>query len=177
MTNQGSDIRNELHTLTVGNIKPTQIETAGDKLYFSLDSMDSQLDIQEIVDTYRAVHCPTYGQVIPYSITIANKNATNTDEQTITTALLDGKMYELIAVDFQNEGAGTAVCDFGLSDGGTYVRVGKTGTIPATGRGELSTSGLGSVVYFNSFAYPVFYVTSGTPGDITCNMVYAQVVQ
>jgi hypothetical protein len=60
-----SDVRNQLQTLTGGEIVASQLSTVGGKIFTNATS--SQVDVKDLTGWWRSVHVPTYGQPIPGS--------------------------------------------------------------------------------------------------------------
>ena len=62
-----STIRDALQGQTLEGFDAAQFEALGAKLYYSLGSAMNQVDIHTMVQTFRSVHAPAYGQFIPQS--------------------------------------------------------------------------------------------------------------
>ena len=67
-----STIRDALQGQTLDGFDPSQFEAQGGMIYFSLDSAPNQIDVCTLVNTFRSVHLPSYGQFIPQSGAVFN---------------------------------------------------------------------------------------------------------
>jgi len=68
-----STIRDALQGQTLDGFNPSQFESQGGMIYFSLDSAPNQIDVCTLVNTFRSVHLPSYGQFIPQSGALFNE--------------------------------------------------------------------------------------------------------
>jgi len=58
-------IRDQLQNLTAAEIIPSQLSSAGGKVFVSSNAIRAQNDLQAVVQFWRDVHAPTYGLPIP----------------------------------------------------------------------------------------------------------------
>ena len=58
-------IRDQLQNLTAADIIPSQLSSAGGKVFVSSNAIRAQNDLQAVVQFWRDVHAPTYGLPIP----------------------------------------------------------------------------------------------------------------
>ncbi len=58
-------IRDQLQNLTAADIIPSQLSSAGGKVFVSSNAVRAQQDLQAVVQFWRDVHAPTYGLPIP----------------------------------------------------------------------------------------------------------------
>lgn len=65
-------VRNQLSSLTVGQLEGGQISSAGGKVFVSSNALTAQAETEAITKTWRAVHAPSYGVPIPNSAQVAN---------------------------------------------------------------------------------------------------------
>jgi len=99
---KGSTIRDELHSLTLEDVTPTQFKTAIGKVFIGpVQEIDTQVDCVGMVEAYRAVHVPTMGQSIPGTAVITRETATDSNVFDIHKPE-DGEVYELNAAQLVN---------------------------------------------------------------------------
>ena len=102
MTTRGSTIRDELHTLTLDEVTPTQFKSAIGKVFLGpVSEISTQVDCVSMVDSYRAVHTPTMGQSIPGTAVIASETATDSSVYTVHKPAA-GEVYKLNAAQLVN---------------------------------------------------------------------------
>ena len=58
-------IRDQLQNLTAADLIPSQLSSAGGKVFVSSNAVRAQQDLQAVVQFWRDVHAPTYGLPIP----------------------------------------------------------------------------------------------------------------
>lgn len=58
-------IRDQLQNLTAAELIPSQLSSAGGKVFVSANAVRAQQDLQAVVQFWRDVHAPTYGLPIP----------------------------------------------------------------------------------------------------------------
>ena len=164
-------IRDLVHTIQSKDLTPAQIEAAFGSIYLSRDTINNQLETQEIVEQFQKVKLPTYGQAIPNTTAIAQVTA---DSGLIPILVpTANKTYGLLGVDAINTGAGSVGVSFGYTNGGDFVTLNKI-TLASTETGTFTTR---NAYTFDSSCYPAILVTSGTASDLTVQMVYSELVQ
>jgi len=164
-------IRDLVHTIKSADLTPLQISQAFGEIYLSSDTLDNQLETQEIVEQFRSVKVPTLGTSIPNTTTIA----TCIGDAGIIPFFTPGtnKTYQLIASDVANSGSGSVTVVFGYTNGGDFVRINSI-SVASGGFGTFTTR---NAYTFDSDVYPAILVTSGTAGDVLANLVYSELVQ
>ena len=99
---QGSTVRDELHTLTLEDVTPTQFKTAIGKVFIGpAQEIATQVDCVSMVDSYRAVHTPTMGQSIPGTAVIDSATAPDSNVFTVHKPSA-GEVYMLNAAQLVN---------------------------------------------------------------------------
>lgn len=164
-------IRDLVHTIKSKDLTPAQIEQAFGEIFLSKDTIENQIESQEIVSQFQIVKAPTFGCSIPNTSKIAAKAGEGGLVAIITPEA--NKTYQLIAVDAVNAGAGNITVALGYSNGGDFVRI-NTITIASGAFGSFTTR---NAYTFDSSVFPAFLVTSGTAGDLVVNMAYSELVQ
>lgn len=112
-----SEIRNQLQTLTGAEITGAQISTVGGKVFTNANK--SQGDLVELVNFWRVVHVPAYGQPIPGSAKTATGDLTSPN---VLVPASNTSAY-LTAMSVTN-GSSTDPATFTLTIGGAAVFVG-----------------------------------------------------
>jgi len=169
MSNQ--QIRDLVHTIKSTDLTPAQIDQAFGEIYLSKDTINNQLESQEIVEQFQKVKLPTFGQSIPNTTAIATVTADSGLIPILSPTV--NKTYILLGVDAINNGGSSISVSFGYSDGGDFVTLNKI-TLAGTETGTFNTR---NAYTFDSSCYPTILVTSGTASDLTVQMVYAELVQ
>jgi len=164
-------IRDLVHTIKSTDLTPAQISAAFGEIYLSRDTINNQLESQEIVTQFQIVKAPTFGASIPNTTAIAQVTA---DSGLIPILVpTANKTYVLLGVDAINAGSGSVGVSFGYSNGGDFVTLNQI-TLSATETGTFNTR---NAYTFDSSCYPTILVTAGTASDLTVQMVYAELVQ
>lgn len=58
-------IRDQLQTLTGASLEASQLSQAGGQVFVSANATKAQADLDAVVQFWRSIHVPTYGQPIP----------------------------------------------------------------------------------------------------------------
>jgi len=169
MSNQ--QIRDLVHTIKSKDLTPSQIDQAFGEIYLSKDTIDNQLETQEIVEQFQKVKLPTYGQAIPNTTAIAQVAGDSGLIALLVPAV--NKTYGLLGVDATNNGSGNISVSFGYTNGGDFVTLNKI-TLATTEVGTFTTR---NAYTFDSSCFPAILVTSGTASDLTVQMLYCELVQ
>ena len=164
-------IRDLVHTIKSADLTPAQIKAAFGEIYLSKDTINNQLESQEIVTQFQIVKAPTFGASIPNTSKIVSKAGDDGLQQIFPPDA--NKTYQLIAVDAVNAGAGSITVAFGYGNGGDFVRI-NTITL---GSGDFGSFTTRNAYTFDSSVFPSFLVTSGTSSDLVVNMAYSELVQ
>jgi len=168
-------IRDLLHTVTVGSLTPAQIEASGEGVYLSKDALESAKQSIEIVQHWQKIHAPAYGAPIPNTSQIATVTGDSGIIPVGGTVPSSNKTYLCTGADMLNNGVGTLNATLGLTDGaGTFVTLAKITGLGAGGQGAFDVP---ANVYFDSSVYLAFLITSGTAGDASLQAAYTEVVQ
>jgi len=179
MTTHGSTIRDELHTLTLEDVTPTQFKTAIGKVFIGpVAEISTQVDCVGIVDAYRAVHVPTMGQSIPGTAVITAATATDNDVFIIHKPS-DGEVYELNAGQLVNaHAAAAATVTLVLTDAaGAMVAISKVENAPPSAVNPRSAFAVRGRITYDSTVWLGAIVESGTATDCTVTAASILVVQ
>jgi hypothetical protein len=164
-------IRDLVHTIKSSDLTSAQIESAFGEIFLSKDTIENQLESQEIVDQFRIVKVPTYGQPIPNSSVIVVKAGESGLVKLFTAT--DNKTYKILAFSITNAG-NAATCQIGLQDSSSDFATVFSGTAIATGVTAI-TDMIG--ITFDNTVFPAFLITSGDVNDFTFEMAYCEIVQ
>ena len=167
-----SEIREPLITTTISNLTPATFASSVGRVYLSKPMIANQEDAVRIIDTWKSVHVPTAGAMIPNTTNIH----TRTGDSGIITMFTPtaNKSYALYAADVTNGGGAPLSAVFGLSNGSKFVQLGQVAIAPPA---ETAAFSWYAPVFFDSDHYPAFKITSGTAGDASVQIVVAEVVQ
>lgn len=96
-------IRDQISSLTIAQLQPDQLSQVAGKVFMSANAVTDQGTAQQLTDTWRAVHAPTYGQPIPSSGTTAS-----TVGDTVLLGPGTNQTAYINAIDFTNADPATA---------------------------------------------------------------------
>ncbi len=164
-------IRDLVHLVKSEDLTPAQIKQAFGEIYLSKDTIQNQLESQEIVEQARTVKAPFYGQHIPNTAQIVELIGDSGIQAFFTPEA--NKTYEFIAADALNSGGSNVDVAFGLTDGVLFVQLDNQVVLGA-GQNPFAAQALR---YFDSNVYPAMLVLSGTGSDVIGQLAYAEVIQ
>lgn len=64
---QRDEIQNLLKSQDLGTVKPSAFKQVGDPIFPDQSATSGMATVREVVDTFRAVHSPAFGSIIPQS--------------------------------------------------------------------------------------------------------------
>jgi len=95
-----STIRDALQGEALADFNPSQFESQGGQLFYSLNSATNQVDVNTLVKTFQAVHLPSLGQVIPQSGEFVTVTVSDTANDLLRPT--GNQVYRIEAIDAQN---------------------------------------------------------------------------
>lgn len=164
-------IRDLVHTIKGMDLTPAQIESAFGEIYLSRNTLDNQLDSQEIVQQFRAVKLPTYGTHIPntakYEVTAGSSGLIK------LVTVEENKTYKILAASVDNAGNAAPV-RFGLQDAQS--------NFVAIFRNDVNAAGLTAFsdapgITFDSTMFPAAVIEAGDVNDFNFEIAYCELVQ
>jgi len=117
-----STVRNALSGTTYDGIVQSKVQELTGKIFLDIGTAQNQSDIQSIQDTYKAIHAPTYGQVIPLSIKCKTDMFEGTPK-TLSVSMANQEVAEIFAISATDESGSSNTVNLFLSDGATDVLV------------------------------------------------------
>lgn len=169
-----SQVRKELHTLTLDDLTSTQIKTAVGKVYSDASQAGTQADAVNLVDAYRAVHVPTLGASIPGTGTISTASGVSVgDILTIHKPAL-GETYQLNAAQLANSGVSVLTASLVLTDGTNSVIISKVENQPAA---QSNGFAVRAPFTYDNTVYLGAIVDAGTAPDADFSAASMKVVQ
>jgi len=113
-----STIRDALQGQTLDGFDPSQFESQGGMIYYSLDSAPNQIDICTLVHTFRSMHLPSLGQFIPQSGEFFTATVADTPNSIISPS--NNQVFKVDTIGVQNAtlGALTGTVSIKTTDGG-----------------------------------------------------------
>lgn len=165
-----SEIGNQLKSQTLGDVIATSFETVGSRVYPDINASNDILDLIKIVDSWRATHAQTYGQVLPNSGQGLSFDGTT---DTLLSAS-DNEVIEITALSLENSGLANIGYQLSFGDGLSFEAIFNLGTLSA-----------GEIVAFSDFnnikvskGYTLnLTVTSGSATDLIGNIAYVNTCQ
>jgi hypothetical protein len=112
-----STVRDALQGQTLEAFDAAQFEALGGKLYYSLGSAMNQVDIHTMVETFRSVHAPSYGQFIPQSSAIVSETIEGGGAPSTIMAPSNNEVLVLSQLIFTNETLGNAAVTASINVG------------------------------------------------------------
>ena len=95
-----STIRDALQGEALADFNPSQFESQGGQLFYSLNSATNQLDVNTLVKTFQAVHLPSLGQIIPQSREFVTVTVADTANSILRPT--GNQVYSVEAISAQN---------------------------------------------------------------------------
>ena len=141
--------QNLLKATSIDTITPAMILQAGAPIFFDLANNPDLKAISTVVNAYRGVHAPLYGQPIPRSGLSSNRTGAGT---VITPT--GNEVYRIMGVNFLNNGGAPVILDLGL--GGVVIQ--STITVNPT---ETLVATLPSTIFCDSESHLYVTVLSG----------------
>jgi len=150
--------QNLLKATSIDSITPAMILQAGAPIFFDLANNPDLKAVSTVVDAYRGVHAPLYGQPIPLTGLISSADGNET-----LLAPSSNEVRRLLSISVTNAG-GAAPIGFDLKMGSVVFAQG-TVMPSATSPVAMTTA------IFVTKAFPVsVVVTSGAAGDLTTSV-------
>lgn len=161
-------IRDQISSLTIGELDPGQLSQVAGKVFMSANAVTDQGTAQQITDTWRSVHVPTYGQPIPSTGATAS-----TVGDTVIFAPGTNQTAYINAIDFTNADPALAATVELTIDG---VSLGIT-TVPALS--TVSVIGIGGIQPFMlaNGQNMSQSITGVPPASVTGQVAYCLTVQ
>jgi len=168
-----NQIRDLVHTVKSSDLTATQIKNGFGEIFLSRDTLENQLETQEIVEMTRSVKAPYYGQAIPGATQVIETAGAAGLVKMFTAEENTG--YQVQAFSIDNGGSGAIRVRVGVTDvGGTVLAVVYEGEVPAATLVAVPDM-IG--IRFDVNSIPAFLVTSGTPQDSNFQLCYSETVQ
>lgn len=159
---RGTEIRQQLRNQTFEDLLITSINTVGDRVYPDDMAVLDMEALTQIVDTWRATHAVSYGQVLPNTGAIAEGIADGGGIEP-----LDNQVIDVVAISCANSGGAPVEVSVRLGD----LQIVNTAVAP-TG---LTSSELGAIfpLTLSKGLALKFVVTSGTASDFSAKVAYS----
>jgi len=168
-----NQIRDLFHTVKTEDITAQQIKNGFGNIFLSQDTIENQLESQEIVAQARSTKAPFYGTALPGSFQMVTTGGEAGYFNICGTTEVN-KTYKLIAASVLNAGAGNMVAELFIGDGSSgFAFISETGTIPAGGAGKFSRL---EMEFDNSVKFYV-QITTGAAGDAVVQSATCELIQ
>lgn len=161
-------VRDNLKTLTASSVLASQITSASKVIALSLEAIPDQLSANNIVEFFRSVHAPIYGNTIPDSGLTATgiENGQGLEPGT-------NECFQVLAIEATNGGGG-APLEVSITIGDVKFYAGAIPPNTTIGVGDLP--GIFPFILSKGNALK-FTVTSGTASDLVASVAYNKTVQ
>ena len=100
-----SEIRNQLKSQSLGAVAPSSILQVGGVIFPDDAAVINMLDLQQIVEAFRSVHSPAYGQPIAGT----NAVAQGTGQGSALSTANDNEVYRIDSIFLNNTGASAPI--------------------------------------------------------------------
>ena len=168
----GNQIRDLVHTIKSSDLTAGQIRSGFGEIFLSRDTLENQLETQEIVEMTRSVKSPYYGKHIPNSALLEEMPGSAGLVKMTTVAA--NRTFKVLACSVENAG-NVANVRVGLTDAGaTFLACVFAGDVAAT---DVTPIPELVGVTFDQDSIPAFIATSGTPDDLTFTLAYCEIIQ
>ena len=157
--------QNLLKATSIDTITPAMILQAGAPIFFDLANNPDLKAVSTVVDAYRGVHAPLYGQPIPQTGLISSVEGSE-----VILAPSSNEVRRIIAISVINAGAAPITFDILL---GSMVVAASVNADPT----ETTTISLPSTIYASNNLPLSVNVSSGTAGELTtsvCSILISQ---
>lgn len=153
---------------SLDQVLPSAFKQVGGVVFPDTSAVINMNDLAQIVNTYRAVHAPSYGASIPNTGVTAEgiENGGGLEPS-------DNEAYQVLAISVAN-GGGVAPLEFDITIGDVLVVAGAIPPAGQVGVNELPAIFPFTIVKGNPIK---FSVTSGTTSDFSAKIAYHKVIQ
>ncbi len=141
--------QNLLKATSIDTITPAMILQAGAPIFFDLANNPDLNAISTVVNAYRGVHAPLYGQPIPQSGLSSSKTNAGT-----VIAPTGNEVRRIMGVVYANSGGAPVILDLGL--GGVVIQ-----SAVSVGPGETLVATLPSTIFCDSESHLYVTILSG----------------
>ncbi len=117
---QKSSIRNALSGTTFDGLAQSEVESLAGKVFLDTGTALNQEDIVSIQNTYRAIHAPTYGQIIPLSLRCV-EDTYEGSPKTLTISAANQEVYQIIGISATDESGSSNTVNLFMSYSGIDV--------------------------------------------------------
>lgn len=159
-------VRDNLKTLDFSQVLASQITSASKVIRLSLEAIPDAQDLNNIIDAWRSVHAPGYGNTIPNTgVQVTGIEDAGGLEPG------DNEVYQVLAISLANAGGAPVEVD---------VKIGDVKLIGlAVPPGTIGSDQLGAIfpLILSKGNALKFSVTSGTATDFTASLQYNKTMQ
>jgi hypothetical protein len=103
------EIRNQLKSQSLESVNPDTFNSVGGRVFPDAPSIQDQLDLEQIVKAWGAVHAPTYGNPIGQSSKTVTAAGQGGEAEVTVLSAEKSEVYRVQGVAIQNGGAGAPV--------------------------------------------------------------------
>lgn len=159
---RGTEIRQQLRNQTFEDLLITSINTVGDRVYPDDMAVLDMEALTQIVDTWRATHAVSYGQVLPNTGAIAEGVVDGGGIEP-----LDNQVIDVVAISLANAGGAPVEVSVRLGD----LQLINLAVAP-TGATSSELGAIFPLTLSKGLALK-FVVTSGTASDFSAKVAYS----
>lgn len=145
-----STIRDALQGQTLDGFDPSQFESQGGMIYYSLDSAPNQIDICTLVHTFRSMHLPSLGQFIPQSGEFVSATVADTPAPLVSPS--NNQVFKVDTIGVANGTVGSITATVTLTDSISEPSATVTLASEAVGAGVTKTIVLANPIYLDKNA-------------------------
>jgi len=145
-----STIRDALQGQTLDGFDPSQFESQGGMIYYSLDSAPNQIDICTLVHTFRSMHLPSLGQFIPQSGEFVKATVADTPAALLSPS--NNQVFKVESIQAVNGTFGSITATITITDDVANPSSSVIVASQAIGAGETDVITLANPLYVDSKA-------------------------
>jgi len=165
------EIRNQLKNQAFGALLPRSLKQVGDAIFPDLPSLEDQRALEQIINTWSAIHAPTYGNPIGSSSATINATGAGGEAEVDVLTAVKSQVFKVQAISIANAGgAAPVICKILLGDVALVMDL--------TGAPSTQTPfPISNAIYVDANSPLKFAVLSGTASDAVLNVNYISTSQ
>ncbi len=160
------EIRNQLKNQNFGAVLPSSFKQVGSAVFPDRPSIDDQRTLEQIINTWSAIHVPAFGNPIGSSSATVNATGAGGEAEVDVLTAVKSEVYKIQAISIANAGgAAPVICKILLGDVALVMDL--------TGAPSTQTPfPISNAIYVDANSPLKFAVLSGTASDAVLNVNY-----
>jgi hypothetical protein len=164
------ELRELLKSQSLDNVQPSAFATVGGVVFPDQPAKFDLADFVDVVDSYRAVHVPTYGQAIP-NTTATTANALGTTKTSVDLLTVpDNQTYRILGISVRNTSNFEMTAAALAVDGVNILDLANIDTLTATFSGVIVDNQFDLII--TGGAVLSFLASANPNDDVVFDIVY-----